>query len=85
MSCCSQKRLELTRAFNPKKGSKEKSSLPILKNINTKFKYTGNTAWFYRGALTHIRYHFKYHGHIITIDTRDVSAAMAEPLLENIV
>ncbi len=84
MSCCSQKRLELTRELSSKKESKEKSSLPLLKNVNTKFKYTGNTAWFYRGALTHIRYHFKYHGHIITIDPRDASAAMAEPLLENI-
>ncbi|EZH74634.1 hypothetical protein ATO12_12775 [Aquimarina atlantica] len=84
MSCCSQKRLELTKEFNSKKESKEKSSLPLLKNINTKFRYTGNTSWLYRGVLTHTRYHFKYYGHIITIDTRDVSAAMAEPLLENI-
>ncbi len=84
MSCCSQKRLELTRKLNPKKESKEKSSLPIPKNVNTKFKYTGNTAWFYRGALTHIRYHFKHHGYSITIDSRDVPAAMAEPLLESI-
>ncbi len=84
MSCCSKKRQELTRQLTAIKKRQEETLLVSRKQIHTKFMYTGNSPWVFRGVFTRTRYHFRYKGHTITIEPQDAPAAMAESLLESV-
>ncbi len=76
--------MELTRQLQAIKKRKEENSLRTQNKVHTKFRYTGNKPWIFKGAHTQIRYRFKYKDHTLIIEPQDVPAAMGEPFLESI-
>lgn len=79
MSCCNQKRM----AFKSQNTISQKriQAVPIGEMTPVVGRYTGNGFQVFRGAITGIKYTFKYRGHRLTIDPRDAVALQAEPLL----
>lgn len=84
MSCCGQKRALLNSTLLNKKNEMVQNNEPPQNRPYPAFRYEGQIAAVFTGAITRKVYRFNFKGETRVVDYRDASAFMAEPLLKKI-
>ncbi|MEN8201991.1 MAG: hypothetical protein ABFS28_05295 [Bacteroidota bacterium] len=88
MACCGQKRAALKEQQIPASTSPglpyNKNSQNQPENKEIRFKYVGDTSMSLIGAISLIKYSFRFKGDICLVDERDAPALSAEADLQKL-
>lgn len=79
MACCGNKRNRLKNTYRQE--PKPVATIPSKMNTPIKFIYEGKGSKVVSGAITKNVYRFRFRGHMVAIDERDMAGCMAEPEL----
>ncbi|SFV31502.1 hypothetical protein [Thermoflavifilum thermophilum] len=82
MPCCGRKRQALTSSRSSNQAAiDEQAAASGYSRPNIVFRYEGQMAAIFIGAVTGKKYRFRFRGDTQMIDSRDASAMSGEPLL----